>query len=146
MTQNRPLFSLILSEFGSLTAYTIISEKFSPEFSKNYFISLVYETDESSLPLPKEQLLSIIQPVIFNPDILPKRVNKADGEDLVATSACNYYEGLVQAEVENFPHAHPLNSTLCKKDGVITEDVWRIGGKYGKTIETTTKATKKITR
>ena len=110
-------------------------EKFSPEFSKNYFISLVNETDESSLPLPKEQLLSIILPVIFNPDILPKRVNKADGEDLVTTSACNYYDGLVQAEVENFPHSHPLNSTLCKKDGVITEDVWRIGGKYGKTIE-----------
>ena len=110
-------------------------EKFTPEFSKDSFISLVNKADESSLPLPKEQLLSVILPVIFNPEILPKRVNKADGEDLVATSACNYYDGLVQAEVENFPHAHPLNSTLCKKDGVITEDVWRIGGKYGKTIE-----------
>jgi len=110
-------------------------EKFVPEFSKDYFISQVRQLDDSALPLPKEQLLTIILPVIFNPDILPKRVNKADGEDLVATSACNYYEGLTQKEVEDFPHEHPLNSTLIKKGGEISEVVWHIGGKYSSTIQ-----------
>ena len=110
-------------------------EKFVPEFSREYFINKVRETDDSLLPLPKEQLLDIIVPVIFDPTLLPKRVNKTNGEDLVATSACNYYEGLTQEEVENFSHQHPLNSTLRKIDDTITEDVWHIGGKYGKTIE-----------
>ena len=110
-------------------------EKFVPEFSQDYFIKEVRKIDDALLPLPKEQLLSIIIPVIFNPNLLPKRVNKTNGEDLVATSACNYYEGLTQEEVENFSHQHPLNSTLRKIDGKITEDVWHIGGKYGKTIE-----------
>lgn len=91
-----------------------------------------------------EQLLDEICPVIFNPEILPKRVNKSDGEDLIKTSACNYYDGLSQREVEEYYSSKKtsnenqpswgLNSTLVKgKDG-IHEEVWRLDGKYGKAI------------
>ena len=72
--------------------------------------------------------------VIFDPDYLPKRVNKADGEDLVLTSACNFYDGVTQAEAEACELKFPLNSTLVKRNGRIEEDVWRIGGRYGETI------------
>ena len=84
---------------------------------------------------------------MFDPDILPKRVNKADGIDLVTSSACNFYDGVTQQEVEDFyssmssaddpePPSYGLNSTLCKdKDGEIYEVVWKIGGKYSGIIE-----------
>ena len=87
-------------------------------------------------------------PVIFDPTVLPKRVNKADGEDLLLTSACNFYEGLTQQEAEEFyaqrkaddeknsrPLSHGLNATLVKRNGVIEEDVWKIDGRYGNAIQ-----------
>ena len=80
--------------------------------------------------------------------MLPKRVNKADGEDLLLTSACNFYEGLTQQEAEEFyaqrkaddeknsrPLSHGLNATLVKRNGVIEEDVWKIDGRYGNAIQ-----------
>ena len=111
-------------------------EKFVPEFSREYLrqVSPLGETEEEAL-----------ERVIFDPDYLPKRVNKADGEDLVLTSACNFYDGVTQKEAEDFftlnaqrstlnTQLHPLNSTLVKREGRIEEDVWRIGGRYGETI------------
>ena len=141
-------------------------EKFIPEFTEDYFRKVVGQTyadiksqhDVSGWTLPLEEnetvdsMLDDICPVIFDPNVMPKRVNQKDGDDLVATSACNYYEGeLTQNEVEAFykrmrdldagnadtPISYGLNSTLCKtRDGNVKEDVWRIGGRYGKAIET----------
>lgn len=121
-------------------------EKFEPGFTQEYFEQLVRGIPADKLPMAADELLSTICPVIFNPDILPKRVNKASGEDLVKTSACNFYQGVTQQEAEEYykalksqassqPPSFGLNSTLVKKDGKLTEDVWRIGGKYGKIIE-----------
>ena len=121
-------------------------EKFEPGFTQEYFEQLVRGILADKLPMPADELLGAICPVIFNPDILPKRVNKASGEDLVKTSACNFYQGVTQQEAEEYykalksqagsqPPSFGLNSTLVKKDGKLTEDVWRIGGKYSKTIE-----------
>lgn len=121
-------------------------EKFEPGFTQEYFEQLVRGIPADKLPMAADELLGAICPIIFNPDILPKRVNKASGEDLVKTSACNFYQGVTQQEAEEYykalksqagsqPPSFGLNSTLVKKDGKLTEDVWRIGGKYGKTIE-----------
>lgn len=121
-------------------------EKFEPGFTQEYFEQLVRGIPADKLPMAADELLGAICPVIFNPDILPKRVNKASGEDLVKTSACNFYQDVTQQEAEEYykalksqagsqPPSFGLNSTLVKKDGKLTEDVWRIGGKYGKIIE-----------
>lgn len=122
-------------------------EKFVPEFSQEYFEAMVRRVDTDKLPMPVDDLLETIMPVIFDPTFLPKRVNKAHGEDLVMTSACNYYIGVTQKEVEQYyaakkqdgelcPPSYGLNSTLRKNaDGELVEDVWRLNGKYGRTIE-----------
>lgn len=124
-------------------------EKFAPGFSEDYLRQCAYELPEESLPssgeMTKEEYIRPLIPVIFNSDVLPKRVNKADGMDLVTTSACNFYDGVTQQEVEDFyetlkrnsgdePPSYGLNSTLVKRDGVITEDVWKIDGKYDNAI------------
>ena len=95
----------------------------------------------------KEAFLSEITPVIFDPTVLPKRVNQAAGQDLIATSANNYYgEGVTQAEVEAFynamkvpgdttPISYGLNSRLVKKDGKLVEETYKIGGRYSAAIE-----------
>ncbi|MBS5614490.1 MAG: dihydrofolate reductase, partial [Prevotella buccalis] len=82
----------------------------------------------------------------FDPKVMPKRVNQADGEDLVMTSAANYYEGVTQDEAEKFyamqkvaadPHPvmYGMNSRLVKKDGVLQEEVWKLDGMYGEAIQ-----------
>ena len=107
-------------------------EKFEPGFSEAYLRQAVSHVDACKLPLRSgetvEELLDDLCPVIFNKNIAPKRVNKADGEDLVTTSACNFYEGVTQQEAEDFygrqkaadagnaaPVSYGLNSTLVKK-------------------------------
>lgn len=83
---------------------------------------------------------------MFDPKVMPKRVNQADGEDLVMTSAANYYEGVTQDEAEKFyamqkvaadPHPvmYGMNSRLVKKDGVLQEEVWKLDGMYGEAIQ-----------
>lgn len=124
--------------------------KFVPGFSPEFLRRLIDATDVLSLPLkPHEsvdELCTELFPVIFDPKIMPKRVNQADGEDLVLTSAANYYEGVSQQEAETFydsqktpVESHPvmygMNSRLVKKDGKIQEEVWKIDGMYGKAIE-----------
>ena len=126
-------------------------EKFLPSFSRDYLWEVLHQVAPERLPLSPgesiEQLCEELFPVIFNPDVLPKRVNKADGEDLVATSACNFYSGLTQQEAEQYyqqqkdqaadstsPVSYGLNSTLVKTDGVIKEEVWSANGRYAKAI------------
>ena len=126
-------------------------DKFVPGFSTEYLKNLILHTDVSLLPLESgetvEAMCDKLFPVIFHPEVMPKRVNQNDGEDLVETSAANYYEGVTQQEAEAFYAAqkaqgdaeHPvmygMNSRLVKKDGVIQEEVWKVGGLYGKAIE-----------
>jgi dipeptidyl-peptidase-3 len=122
-------------------------EKFVPGFSQEYFTGLVREMDDEDLPMDAETLLQKLVPVIFDTAVLPKRVNRVAGEDLVLTSACNYYEGVTQKEAEDYYEAkkrgcashdlpsYGLNSLLRKaEDGRLVEDVWFLNGKYGKTI------------
>lgn len=126
-------------------------EKFVPDFSEPFFIEAVRQVGADKLPLAEGQtvdrLLDVLCPVIFNPSVQAKRVNQKDGDDLVMTSACNYYENLSQKEVEDFyasmrnpenltPISYGLNSTLRKHaDGTIHEDVWKEGGLYGHAIK-----------
>ena len=126
-------------------------EKFTPGFSRQFFRDAVSQTDACRLPLADgqtaKQLCDMLEPVIFDPEVLPKRVNKADGEDLVLTSACHFYEGVTQQEAEEYygqlkkqaegsrQPSFGLNTTLVKTpDGRILEDRWYAGGRYGNAI------------
>jgi dipeptidyl-peptidase-3 len=124
-------------------------EKFVPDFTADYLRRVLRQVDASRLPLAEgqtvDELLQELEPVIFDPTVLPKRVNKADGEDLVLTSACNFYDGVTQQEAEQFyaakkadneeePPSYGLNATLVKRDGKLCEDVWKADGRYGRAI------------
>ena len=126
------------------------SEKFVPGFTPEFFRQAVQSVDAATLPLAEgqtvEQLCEEVFPVIFDPTVMPKRVNQAAGEDLVLTSACNYYDGVTQQEAEDFynalknpqdetPVSYGLNSRLVKEDGKIQEKVWKVGGLYGQALE-----------
>ena len=114
-------------------------EKFVPGFDESFLREMLAAVGENEADY--EDLF----PVIFDPEVLPKRVNKADGVDLVKTSACNFYDGVSQQEVEAYyasvkdttdsePLSYGLNSTLVKREGRIMEDKWCAEGKYGETI------------
>ena len=126
-------------------------EKFVPEFSEAWFRKVV-----AALPrdvwervgyTSADALLAVLCPVIFDPAVQPKRVNQAAGEDLVATSACNFYRGVSQQEAERFyaerrdPEAGDeqpswgLNSKLVRCDGRLEEELYRTGGLYGAAIQ-----------
>ncbi len=125
-------------------------EKFKPGFSEHFFCDVVSSLPQETLPLKRgetrEDLLDELVPVIFDEKVLPKRVNLAEGEDLVATSACNFYEGVTQEEVERFygrmknpddatPPSYGLNSKLMKRNGELVERVWNEDGMYGEAIK-----------
>ena len=125
-------------------------EKFVPGFSEESFYEMVGAVADEYLPLSKgqskEDLLGILVPVIFNPEVMPKRVNQTDGEDLVQTSACNFYENVSQAEVERFyarmkeegneqAPSYGLNSKLTKRNGELVELTWTEDGLYGAAIK-----------
>ncbi|MBQ6038790.1 MAG: dihydrofolate reductase [Bacteroidaceae bacterium] len=126
------------------------SEKFVPGFAENFFREAVKSVDAAKLPLKQgqtvEQLLDEICPVMFDPSIMKMRTNQADGEDLILTSAANFYEGVTQQEAEDFynkmkdpkdeaPISYGLNSKLVKRDGKIGEEVYKVGGLYSAAIE-----------
>ena len=126
-------------------------EKFQPGFSEDYFKDVISQIPVNNLPLrPGETIEALCEelfPVIFDPAVAPKRVNKNDGEDLVTTSSCNFYQDVSQQEAEEFyqrqkeqyhgeePPSFGLNSTLVKHNGQIYEEVWHVGGRYTKAIE-----------
>ena len=127
------------------------SEKFQPGFTADYLRGVLQQIEPVRLPLRAGETLddmcAELFPVIFDMMVLPKRVNKADGEDLIQTSACNFYEGVTQEEAETFyaqkkaqdadnpsPASYGLNSTLVKENGVIREEVWKTDGRYGNAI------------
>ena len=125
-------------------------EKFLPGFSQAFFAEIVNSLETEKLPLKNgqtaEQLLDELITVIFDPAVMAKKVNQAPGEDLILTSANNYYLGVTQAEVEAFyekmknladerPVQYGLNSRLVKENGKIVEQVWKIDGMYSPAIE-----------
>ena len=126
-------------------------EKFKPGFSADYLRNVLHQVNPSMLPLKSgetiDQMCDELFPVIFDESVMPKRVNQADGEDLLLTSACNFYDGVTQAEAEAFygrqkqmesepqtPPSYGLNSTLVKENGVIKEFTWSSEGKYANAI------------
>ncbi len=127
------------------------TEKFEPGFSADYLRGVLQQVEATRLPLRSgetvAQLCDELFPVIFDATVLPKRVNKADGADLIQTSACNFYDGVTQQEAEAFyarrkaedtgnpaPASYGLNSTLVKEGDVVREDVWKADGRYGNAI------------
>ena len=124
-------------------------EKFKPGFSEEYFYHLLENIGEELLPIKrgetKEDLMRLLESILFDPEVMPKRVNQTDGEDLVLTSACNFYENVTQEEVERFyakmkktdnpnPPSYGLNSKLIKRNNEVVELTWKEDGLYGETI------------
>ena len=126
------------------------SDKFVPGFTPEFFKAALQGVDASKLPLAEgetlDDLCKEVFPVIFDPAVMAKRVNQADGEDLVLTSASNYYEGVTQKEAEDFyaamknpndtmPVMFGMNSRLVKENGKVQEKVWKSGGLYGEALD-----------
>ena len=126
------------------------TDKFVPEFSQEFFAEQVKALSADKLPLNEgetaEQMIETLSKVIFDPAYMQKRVNQADGQDLVLTSANNLYEGVTQKEVEDYyrsikdvndstPISYGLNAKVIKVDGKVQEQQYKIGGLYGAAIE-----------
>ena len=126
------------------------ADKFVPGFTPEFFKKALESVGEDKLPIGEDETLDMlceeVFPVIFNPQVMAKRVNQADGEDLVLTSASNYYDGLTQQEAEEFyakmktpndtmPVMYGMNSRLVKENGRVYEKVWKSGGLYGQVID-----------
>lgn len=124
-------------------------DKFEPGFSVAFLSIAVQSLPPEALPLAPGQtpadLCDELFPVIFDPTVMPRRVNQADGDDLLATSACNYYRGVTQEEAETYygakkegagdqPVMFGLNSRLVKEEGELREKVWKADGLYGPAI------------
>ncbi|MBV2246930.1 MAG: dipeptidyl peptidase 3 [Lentimicrobium sp.] len=129
-------------------------DKFYPEISEDYFKSLIAETSPGNFPLKDGQTIEAfteeITPIIFSHNIAPKAVSQAAGEDLLLSSACNFYDGVTEKEAEDYYKAkkagdiktggdtlvsYGLNSKLVKRNGKIFEEVYKTGGLYSPAIE-----------
>ncbi|MCD4744795.1 MAG: dipeptidyl peptidase 3 [Bacteroidales bacterium] len=126
------------------------TDKFLPEFSKEYFVHLINNSDGAEFPLQEGETIKILieklTPIIFNPSIAPKRVCQDATKDLIKNSACNFYEGVSENEVEDFyanmkvpddtqPISYGLNSKVVKENGKVVEKIWKTGGMYSDAIE-----------
>lgn len=135
--------------FGNGIYHHYSNDKFTPGFSRDFFTAQVNALPADKLPLKdgqtREQMLAELIPVIFDPTVLPKKVNQDGSQDVVATSAGNLYEGVTQQEVEAYydrlkdpddptPVSYGLNARVVKKDGKVQEEVYRVNGLYGPAI------------
>ena len=135
--------------FSSGIHHHYSADKFQPGFTPEFFREALVSVDAAKLPLAEGQTLAElcdeVFPAIFDPTVMPKRVNQADGEDLVLTSASNYYDGVTQAEAEAFynnlkdpkdetPVMYGMNSRLVKENGKVVEKVWHTDGLYGEAL------------
>lgn len=124
------------------------NEKFIPECDETFFLKLLKSANESALPKEANETVDAffarIKPLFYDLNVEPKLINLASGTDLVKTSSVNFYEGVSQAEVENFYKKFDtkgeaplwgLNSKLIKENGVVKEKVWMKGGMYSPAIE-----------
>jgi dipeptidyl-peptidase-3 len=125
------------------------NDKFKPGFNTGFFAKLINSTKCEKLPLSKgqssDQLTVFLTPILFDERLFPRKVEKKSGVDMIAESASNFYEAVKQKEVEEFyacktisDDPHPisigLNSKVIKVNGMVTEDIYRIDGKYGAVI------------
>jgi dipeptidyl-peptidase-3 len=126
-------------------------DKFTPAFTEDFFVRCINSADSANLPLREgqsvEEWLSEIMPVIFDPDVMPKRTVQSGDRDILLASSNNYYEdGITQKEAETFyakmkspgdlmPVSYGLNSRLSKENGRLTEKIWKVGGLYSQAIE-----------
>ena len=129
-------------EFANGIHHHYSTDKFQPGFSRLFFVERVSKLPDSRVPQNLDEILA----VMFDPAVMPKRVNQAEGADLILTSANNMYaEGVTQAEVENYynaikdttipdPVSYGLNARVAKKDGKIVEEVYRKDGLYTEAI------------
>lgn len=135
--------------FGNGIYHHYSTDKFSPEFTEAFFVEQVNKLPDSKLPLAdgqtRQEMMQVLVPVIFDPTVLPKGVNQDGSQDIVRTSAFNLYDGVTQAEVEDFyaklkdpsdptPVSYGLNSKVVKKDGKVTEERYHLTGLYGPAI------------
>jgi len=130
------------------------TDKFFPEVSTDYFVALLGDVPADQLPLKEgqtpEEFTAEITAIIFDPTVASKRINLDSSVDLVETSACNFYDGVTQKEVEEFYDqmkaddakagkdtriSYGLNSRVVKKDGKVSEMVWKLDGMYHPAIE-----------
>lgn len=148
-TENFKAFEVYLKRvwFSNGIHHHYSSDKFLPEFNEAYFGDLIVGIDDDKFPVSKNEIIKVLLPAIFNPKFDSKRVNQAEGADIIATSANNYWgEGITQAEAEAFyakmkdpndkePVSYGLNSRLEMVDGELVEYIWKVGGVYSKAIE-----------
>ena len=135
--------------FGNGIYHHYSTDKFTPEFSKEFFIEQANALPADKLHLcckqTREQLIETLVPVIFDPTVLPKGVNQDGTQDVVATSAFNLYDGVTQQEVEDYyakikdpndptPISYGLNAKVVKKDGKVVEEKYHLTGLYGPAI------------
>lgn len=135
--------------FASGIHHHYSNDKFNPGFSKEYFKNLVINSDTSNLPLQKTQtvkeLIEMVTPIIFDPNLYAKKVATEKGTDIVATSASNFYEGVTANEVNQYyekqidvdnptPISYGLNTKVVKENGELHEIVWKADGMYGAAI------------
>jgi len=126
------------------------SDKFKPGYPEAYFATLIKGSDPALLPLGKDQsvdqFIGLISPILFDENLYPRKVEQREGADMVAESATNFYEGVTQKEVEKLyagkvvandprPVSIGLNSKVIKINGVVSEEVYKSGGKYGEAID-----------
>ncbi|MGE0088526.1 MAG: dihydrofolate reductase [Bacteroidales bacterium] len=125
------------------------TDKFVPGFSSDYFKQLVINSDSAKLPLTENQdaedLIKELTPILFDPTVFPKKVESKQGEDIVALSASNFYEGVSMNEVTDYyskkidandptPVSYGLNTKVVKENGAIKEIPWTVDGMYGEAI------------
>ena len=135
--------------FGNGIHHHYSQDKFVPQFTQAFFDAQVKALPKDKLPLCKgqtlDQMLTVLDRVIFDPTYMAKRVNQADGEDLIVTSANNLYEGVTQAEVEAYfnalkdpndatPISYGLNTKVVKENGKVVEKPYKVGGLYSRAI------------
>lgn len=129
-------------EFGNGVHHHYSMDKFTPEFSQAFFDAQVKALPKNKQPKD----LAILKKVIFDPAFMAKKVNQAEGQDLIATSATNLYENVTQKEVEDYfaaikdttdvtPISYGLNTRISKKNGKIVEETYKVGGLYSSAIE-----------
>ena len=136
--------------FGNGIHHHYSTDKFIPEFSQEFFATQVKAIPAENLPLAEgqsvDELIATLSPVIFDPTVMAKRVNQAEGQDLILTSANNLYEGVTQKEVENYynklkdpkdptPISYGLNTKVTKKDGKVIELPYKVDGLYSDAIK-----------
>ena len=130
-------------EFANGIHHHYSMDKFTPRFSQEWLVAQAAELPEGTL---RRSDITELLPVIFDPNVLPKRVNQAAGQDLILTSACNLYEGVNQAEVEAYyaalkdttdltPVSWGLNTRVVKENGKVAEQTYKVGGLYSSSIE-----------